>query len=82
MSINKDDDQGIYYMNPKGKTMEIVYQTCKNKQVKTKIRKFSNLMQKLSQNQEESEEEVEDDYEDEEMMIWNPFISSYTWYIF
>lgn len=49
VSINKDDDQGIYFMNSNGRASEVNYNECKNNNIRTKIRRFSNIMQKLSQ---------------------------------
>lgn len=55
-------------MNPKGKASEVIYNECKSSEIKTKIRRFSNMMQRLSANQEEESHEDEED-ENEEMMI-------------
>ena len=53
ISLNKEEENGIYLMNPNGKMSEINYNECKNTKTKTKVRKFSNIMQKLSSHQEE-----------------------------
>ena len=72
ISLNKEEEQGIFLMSPNGKISEVNYNECKSSKTKTKVRKFSNIMQKLSSHQEEEDEgesmeEPED--EDEELMI-------------
>lgn len=39
-------------MSSEGKISEVNYNECKNITIKTKIRRFSNIMQKLSQGQQ------------------------------
>lgn len=69
LAISREDEKGIYYINKKGVQLEINYNQCKNSKLKTKIRRFSNLIQKLSTHDEEEQEEEEvseDDLEEEE----------------
>lgn len=58
ISINKEDSEGIYFMGSNGKIEQINYHECKDGKIKIKIRKFSNIMEKLSSNQEEEDEEL------------------------
>lgn len=67
LAINREDERGIYFINKRGNQIEVNYNQCKNAKLKTKVRRFSNLIQKLSaQNEDESDvEEEELDEEDE-----------------
>ena len=49
LAINRDDNRGIYFISEKGKANEVNYEDSKNKVLKTKVRFFSNIMEKLSQ---------------------------------
>jgi len=46
--LNREDEKGIFMITKKGEFQEINYNQCKNNKTKRKIRRFSNLMQKLS----------------------------------
>ena len=48
LAINREDERGIYLVTKRGKILEVNYNQCKQAKLKTKIRRFSNLIQKLS----------------------------------
>lgn len=52
--INKNDIEGIYYSDSKGRRIEVNYEKCADKKTKTKIRKFSHLLQKIEQKKNHS----------------------------
>lgn len=58
VSINKEDNEGIYFMGSNGKIEQINYHESKDSKIKIKIRKFSNIMEKISSHQEEEDEEL------------------------
>jgi hypothetical protein len=60
LAINREDEKGIYYIDRKGKQIEVNYNQCKSSKLKTKVRRFSNLIQKLSARGEEGEEDLDD----------------------
>lgn len=74
LAINRDDEKGIYFTNKKGHQMEINYNQCKNQKLKTKVRRFSNLIQKLSARDggEEAEDGEEEDETDEVEEEYSP----------
>lgn len=53
LAINREDERGIYLVTRRGKILEVNYNQCKQSKLKTKIRRFSNLIQKLSSKYEE-----------------------------
>jgi hypothetical protein len=65
--INRNDEKGIYYINQKGtceislgRGSEINYNQCRSPKLKTKIRRFSNLIQRLSSGEEDEEDDEGD----------------------
>ena len=63
LSINRDDERGIYFVDRRGRQIEVNYNQCKSSKLKTKVRRFSNLIQKLSPKEEGDDDSdvVEDD---------------------
>ena len=48
LAINKLDNNTIYYLNNHSVLQEINYNQCKNSRIKTKIRRFSKIIQRLT----------------------------------
>lgn len=59
LAINREDERGIYLVDSRGRQSEVNYNHCKSHKLKTKVRRFSNLIQKLSSRGDEEDEEDE-----------------------
>ena len=53
LAINRDDERGIYFIDRKGRQKEVNYNQGKSSKLKTNVRRFSNLIQKLSAKEED-----------------------------
>lgn len=93
--INRNDEKGIYYINQKGtceinlgRGSEINYNQCRSPKLKTKIRRFSNLIQRLSSGEEDEEDEgdrpetesEQDDSQSRWLSDWSTQIEE--WFLF
>lgn len=66
LAINRDDEKGIYIVSRRGLLSEVNYNQCKSSRLKAKVRRFSNLIQKLSPKDDEEEEQQGQSYEQSE----------------
>ena len=48
LGLSRDENRGIYLTTRKGEIKEINYNQCKSAKLKRKVRRFSNLIEKLS----------------------------------
>jgi hypothetical protein len=48
LSVNKEAAVSMFYMNKQGKMGEVYYEKCNHEKLKTKMRMFNNLLEKLS----------------------------------